>query len=220
VQYHSRILITSTKTKPEIQQALAKLIPFKNILQHPDVTWIEETPSIGIATIRSLIGELQQSPFQEQYKVAIIVKAETLTAESQHALLKTLEEPPENTQLILVTSTLESLLPTIVSRCQTQTLSAMKKIDQEVSENIRNVVKHFSQKDVFTLSEELGKGREEAVVFMHQLCQELQKKLALTPSQETIKDLQQTIFALRRLHANCHTKLTLESLFFHLSTCK
>ena len=56
-------------------------------------------------------------PYQGPYKVYLIEEAEKMTVQAQNALLKTLEEPPEYGVIILMTSSLEALLPTIQSRC-------------------------------------------------------------------------------------------------------
>ncbi|KKU96329.1 hypothetical protein A3A64_01335 [Candidatus Gottesmanbacteria bacterium RIFCSPLOWO2_01_FULL_48_11] len=76
----------------------------------------EET--IGIANVRDFQGQLLLSPYNSPKKIGIIKDAHTMTVEAQNALLKTLEEPPPRTVLFLECSTNDTLLPTIVSRCQ------------------------------------------------------------------------------------------------------
>ena len=56
-------------------------------------------------------------PYQGPYKVYLIPEAEKMTVQAQNALLKTLEEPPEYAVILILTSSVESLLPTILSRC-------------------------------------------------------------------------------------------------------
>jgi DNA polymerase III delta prime subunit len=58
-------------------------------------------------------------------KIVIVDDAEKLTPEAQNCLLKTLEEPPPDSVLILVTSDVRALFPTIVSRCQTVTFGRL-----------------------------------------------------------------------------------------------
>ncbi|MCX7600156.1 MAG: DNA polymerase III subunit, partial [Armatimonadetes bacterium] len=60
-----------------------------------------------------------------RHKVFIIARAETMNPEAANRLLKTLEEPPEGTLLILTSSNPSALLPTIVSRCQRVTFHAV-----------------------------------------------------------------------------------------------
>ena len=78
----------------------------------------QEENSIGIENIRILQNKVSLKPFKSKYKAAIIKDAEKLTREAQNALLKTLEEPPTNTILILIATNKEVFLPTVLSRCK------------------------------------------------------------------------------------------------------
>ena len=73
---------------------------------------------ISISAVRQIQEELGMMPFYKSHRVFIINEAENLSEEASNALLKTLEEPVPNTILILVTSNLASLIPTVQSRCQ------------------------------------------------------------------------------------------------------
>jgi len=73
---------------------------------------------IKINSIREIRKQASLSQVEGGTKVFIIVEADAMNAESSNALLKTLEEPPADTVLILTTSQRDRLLPTIVSRCQ------------------------------------------------------------------------------------------------------
>ncbi len=103
---------------------------------HPDVTWVmpedeqvqrglsgrsdfDHVPSrdIKVEQIRALGERLSLRPLEAKYKVALLVNAHGMNPQAQNALLKTLEEPPRDTVLLLVTSALDKLLPTIRSRC-------------------------------------------------------------------------------------------------------
>lgn len=85
---------------------------------YPDIKIIEEDGIIGIDEIRALIKEMQLKPYEGKRKVYIICDADKMNIQAQNALLKTLEEPPLYAVLILLTAKGESLLPTIISRCQ------------------------------------------------------------------------------------------------------
>ncbi|OGV96721.1 MAG: DNA polymerase III subunit delta' [Nitrospinae bacterium RIFCSPLOWO2_02_FULL_39_110] len=114
-----------------------------NSLNHPDLTIIKkeggdakantiselkrnfgdededkESRSIKIGAIRELQRRLSLKPYEGKRKIAIIDCAEDMITASFNAFLKTLEEPSGETVIILITSNLHSLLPTIVSRCQ------------------------------------------------------------------------------------------------------
>jgi len=88
---------------------------------HPDIRFypvVEPANTIGIDDVRELSQEAQYRPFEGSWRVFIIDRAERMTPEAQNALLKTLEEPPETSHLVLVTGYPQRLLSTIRSRCQ------------------------------------------------------------------------------------------------------
>ncbi|MEA3328692.1 MAG: DNA polymerase III subunit delta' [Candidatus Omnitrophota bacterium] len=88
---------------------------------HPDVRYLEpvkESRKIKIEQVRTLRQAVNLKPYESNIKIWIITEAESMTEEAGDALLKTLEEPPEDSLLILICSNLSSLLPTIISRCQ------------------------------------------------------------------------------------------------------
>ena len=87
---------------------------------HADVHWIRpESKSriIGVEQIRELLQEIYLKPTEAEYKVATIVAADRFHVSAANAFLKTLEEPPSNSILILLTIEPKRLLETILSRC-------------------------------------------------------------------------------------------------------
>jgi DNA polymerase III subunit delta' len=95
--------------------------------QHPDLTIVrplESSTQIRIEQVRELSEELCLTAHQGGYKVAILSPADTMNRFAANALLKTLEEPPQGTLLILVATQPSRLPPTILSRCQRVRLRA------------------------------------------------------------------------------------------------
>ena len=89
-------------------------------LQHPDIHWVEpESKSriIKVEQTRELEKELQMRASQGGRKVAILFDADRMNAPASNSFLKTLEEPPANSLLLLVSAHPEMLLETILSRC-------------------------------------------------------------------------------------------------------
>ncbi len=72
----------------------------------------------GQMTLRSLIHFLRKRAFQGKYKVAIVSDSQRMNQSAANAFLKTLEEPPENTVIFMLTTGTMGMLPTILSRCQ------------------------------------------------------------------------------------------------------
>jgi DNA polymerase-3 subunit delta' len=85
---------------------------------HPDIHILDrEGDSIKIEKVREMIKAISQVQFEGRKKIAIINNAETLTLQAANALLKTLEEPPQNTNIILISSNTGKLPLTLKSRC-------------------------------------------------------------------------------------------------------
>jgi DNA polymerase III subunit delta' len=100
--------------------------------QHPDIHIIDsaaglkgpaaepadESSQIKITAIRALQEDINYRPYEGRKKVFIINNAQQLNLESSNAFLKTLEEPPRDSLIVLVTDRPAALLPTIRSRCR------------------------------------------------------------------------------------------------------
>lgn len=88
---------------------------------HPDLHLLHPEGKLGLHSIHSLrrfSEEVAMAPFQGKWKVFIIHDAERMLPTSSNALLKTFEEPPLDTLIILLSSQPTALLPTILSRCR------------------------------------------------------------------------------------------------------
>ena len=97
--------------------------------QHPDLARVEllapdddgtltESDTITIDRIRALTEFVQLTSHRQRAKVAVIAPADRMNVAAANALLKTLEEPPPDTYLILVTAQPGRVAPTILSRCR------------------------------------------------------------------------------------------------------
>lgn len=95
---------------------------------HPDLAWIEpqsKSRQILIDQVRDhLIQPFSQTSFSGGWKAGVIVNADRMNVQAANALLKTLEEPPAKSILLLISNEPQSLLPTISSRCQRINLTA------------------------------------------------------------------------------------------------
>ncbi len=86
----------------------------------PDIIRVthEKPGTISVEDIRAQINsDMAIKPYSSPYKVYLVNEAEKMTPQAQNALLKTLEEPPAYGVILLLTSNVNGLLPTIVSRC-------------------------------------------------------------------------------------------------------
>ena len=91
---------------------------FLNV-NNPDFLVVNpETIKYGINLIRDIKIKLSLKPYHFNKKVVLIHDAHELTIEAQNALLKTLEEPQQNSVIILTVNHRDNLLQTIISRCE------------------------------------------------------------------------------------------------------
>jgi DNA polymerase-3 subunit delta' len=89
-------------------------------LNHADIHWVRPESKlrlIKIEQMRQLMQEINLKPTEARYKVCIIVAADRLHESAANAFLKTLEEPPANSILVLLTTEPQRILETILSRC-------------------------------------------------------------------------------------------------------
>ena len=102
---------------------------FRNFRLHPDLVlaegwWLTRTgrprsePEIRVDQVRDLIAEVAGAPFEARRRVFVVDDAHSMNEAAQNALLKSLEEPPPRSHLILVTASPLGLRQTIRSRCQ------------------------------------------------------------------------------------------------------
>lgn len=90
-------------------------------MQHPDLAIVQaeqEGGTLRVDQVRELNRGLSLAPYEARYRVAVLLRFEEAHVSASNALLKTLEEPPPQVVMILTAESAESLLPTIVSRCE------------------------------------------------------------------------------------------------------
>lgn len=95
--------------------------------RHPDVHLLGPTPPAGnpkgaqalrVETVRELERLAALKPMEARVKVFVVDEAEKMTLATPQAFLKTLEEPPAQTVIVLILTQLRALPPTVLSRCQ------------------------------------------------------------------------------------------------------
>lgn len=108
---------------------------------HPDLIQVSKPPEKAFLPIELLIGEREKRmreglchdislrPYGGRRKIAILDDADSLNVEGANCLLKTLEEPPTNSLMLLIGTSLQRQLPTIRSRCQSILFQALSETD-------------------------------------------------------------------------------------------
>ena len=196
-----------------------------DIPDSPDTLKILPNPSIGIEEVRQIQKFLSRKPIRDGKNTVIVTQAHLLTIPAQNALLKTLEEPPGNSLVYLVTPQPDSLLPTILSRVQITDLpNPPGHPDLSISLALFSKLQKAGVGERLKILEEQEFTRETALKFLdeleHIIHAEL-RQLRVVPRTSvasrgaTLSDLiHQTHTYLK---ANCNLKLCLSHLAINLS---
>ena len=199
------------KKKESIGQKLDQLcsnLGHKFDQNNPDILLINQDSGWGIDKIRQINNFLFQKPFSHQSKIIIILEAQNLNTESQNALLKILEEPGKDNYVILSTNKIKSILPTIISRCQTIKLSEKPniKIKKEI-EITGNLITDL------TLSEKLGKDKENILPLLENQLYFYQQELIKNPNQKNTYIIEKIIKSIQMINANVDPRNALDYVF-------
>lgn len=151
----------------------------ENLLKHPDffsIRPVNKMRQINAESTRDLIHQIQHTPNRANRKVAAIYEADRMNITAANAFLKTLEEPPLNTTIFLLTSRPYSLLDTIRSRCFNFRLpAALENIEDAEWTNWEAMYSSWIE----TVQKRLGSKKEieKAVIRIYKMVVEFEKIL-------------------------------------------
>jgi len=175
---------------------------------NPDILLINQDSGWGIDQVRKISNFLSQKPFSHQSKIIIVSEAQNLNTEAQNALLKVLEEPGQDNYIILTTNKTKSVLPTIISRCQTIKIFEKSNIKTKKEIDITgDLIKDL------TLSEKLGKNKEDILPLLENQLYFYQQELVKNPDQKTKLLIEKIIKAIQMINANVDPKNALDYIF-------
>jgi len=215
---------TPENREKEAEKLIGKKIT--NLENNPDFIFlsVKET-SIGIDQIREMQSSLVLKPFVEKSKFCLISETQNLTNEAQNALLKILEEPPENCRIILTAPNESFLLPTIISRCQIISLSqeqteTLTKDEEKSLSDFLNKIGEVCPGKRFILLEKEGvaNDKQTAIQWLEKLTVIIRQQLLKLPpeSKEHLDMLRAINQAKSRLTLNINVRLTLENFLLDL----
>jgi len=175
---------------------------------NPDILLINQDSGWGIDQIRKINNFLSQKPFSHQSKIIIIIDTQNLNIESQNALLKILEEPGKDNYVILSTNKIKNILPTIISRCSTIKISEKSNIKTKKEIEITgNLIEDL------TLSEKLGKNKEDILPLLENQLNFYQEELIKDPNKKNTYTIEKIIKAIQMINANVDSKNALDYIF-------
>ena len=202
-------LITGSDTQSEIDKILAtySIFPINLMTLTPQ-------PSHGIESIREIIHYLTlQTAGTNENRGVIINDAHLMTEPAQNAFLKTLEEPPKDTIIILTAPREELLLPTILSRCVLiSTLTTAGEFDQEKERETFEKLTNAGIDEKVQFTESAGKSREEAIQFVNDQIIFLHSNLHLRGVSTNSSLIKALLSAYHDLSRNVNPKMVLFEL--------
>lgn len=178
--------------------------------------------AMGITDVRDIQGQILLKPFRGKTKAVIIEAYESITLEAQNALLKLLEEPPNNTLIIISASRKELLLPTIISRCK---VIILREKEIKLSENdlskfgeTLNILLNGKTGDKLKIAQDITANKGDAALWLEQMAVFVRSRL-LNESRDLkylnfLKKLQKTYKAIKS--TNVSQRTALENLFLSL----
>lgn len=206
------------KNKENIQKEAEKLIKSEKI-HDLDVFTFESEKAVGIADIRSINSKIFLKPLKGEKKAVVIETFLGMTPDSQNAFLKTLEEPPLSTIIIL--KAFENIfLPTILSRCKLITLDTKIEVEETEVKTIENVLDSLINKtsDPLKLAQDLSKDKEQALKYLEKLIVVTREKMLNNPTEKNyvyiLKTLSKYLLLLKK--SNVNIRLALENLFLEI----
>ena len=192
------------------------------LLNNPSFRFINpEGESIKIDDIRNFSQELAFPSYDNKKRYFIFFNFDLTTLQAQNAALKSIEEPPINTQVVLLTSTIDKLIPTIISRCEIASLKESVNQDDQLKEAKEIYIKILSSKH-YELIELAGdyKERKDSIFFLEKLLNylnfELHKKNSEYNKEQLGRHLKVLLKTINLLNKNVNIKLALENCFFSL----
>ncbi len=213
----SSIILNTDSESPKNLNAFLLSLGLKKLKNNPDLLKIGEEQSTKIEDIRKLKLWLQKKAFSKNPRVTLIFKAENLNIQSQNALLKILEEPPENTYIILITPHPRSLLETIRSRCQTVSLE--KPLAESKANKKEKTLEGLAQKTILerlSWAELEAKSNENLPSYLESQINLQHQALKKNPNSKHRKNIELTSQALSFLRANLDPKTVLSWLSLNL----
>ena len=136
-----------------------------------DVIEIDAASNRSVNDAQNILEKIQYAPVNGKYKIYIIDEVHMLTPQAFNALLKTLEEPPENVVFILATTEVHKVLDTIKSRCQR---FDFKRITvEDIVNHLKNIAKlekiNIEDDAILTIAKNAAGGMRDSLALLDQL---------------------------------------------------
>lgn len=153
-------------------QKKAEEICIENKISKFDIEIFSSEKQIGIVDIRNLTKKIFLKTFKSEKKALILNAYLGITQDAQNAFLKILEEPPLSTIIIILVTSLDFVLPTILSRCTIINLEKITKLTDEQEDKYLQVLLSLKKDKIgnaLVLAQDNSKTKEDALLFLEGL---------------------------------------------------
>lgn len=197
---------------------VSEIIQQTPVLKHqktgPDFLVIDQDTKIGIEESRNIKRFLSTQPLVSSGKTVLINNAEYLTHEAQNALLKTLEEPPLASTIVLATYNQFKLLPTIINRCKLIYLS--RSSDQYPHSNIVQDMKSLSVGERLAYLDTFSTDKSKIAQLLTELISYFRYTLHHHPSKKALYNLKLTLYVQKLVNTHVNSRLVIDTLAIRL----
>jgi DNA polymerase III subunit delta' len=167
----------------EFAKQILKTYELSNCLEFKYITKLENKKDILVEQIREeILKDIYVKPLNGDKKVYIIDNAESLNESSSNALLKTLEEPPEYVVIIIITSNISEILPTILSRANKIYFSDIEKsevaffIKKEYGIDLKKEILDFTEGSISIIKDIIQDNRLDSFNFVDKIYNDIREK--------------------------------------------
>ena len=208
--------------KDKVKEKILNIVTTRKVDKF-DTQILEFEKQMGIPDVRLIQKSIYLKPFKSEEKAVVLFSFEGLTIEAQNALLKILEEPPENTIITIGTSVLDDILPTIISRC----IVINEKNETDNDENTKSAEKIIALKsspigDRLKLAQDLSKEKGSALKFLETSIYGLNEMLLNdVENDKKTRDIKKDLEIMQEYYnsiknTNVNLRLALENLFLSI----
>jgi DNA polymerase-3 subunit delta' len=189
---------------------------------HPDIKWIiPEKSVLSINEVRQIKEEIYIKPYLSKFKI-FFIKINWMRPEAANSLLKILEEPPDYGIIFILSRTIYSLIPTIVSRCIKLKLNSVLEVN--ISEKEKNIIDEIitardkkNWRNFFFLISKTARDleREEIEIFLENIIFSMRPNfMGKNGLKQTDINVIENIMEIKnRLRYNVNSRILLETIF-------
>ena len=169
---HAQSILVVSQNREKAKEYVSKL--YESLDVDPiDVNLNYFEKAVGIEEVREMRKKIFLKPLKSKTKITVVEAYEGITTESQNALLKILEEPPNNTVIIIAVGSIGMILPTIISRCKVIDLADKSpELSKQESTQYLNILMSLSSSgvgDKLKLAQNIAKNNDAIITELEKM---------------------------------------------------